>query len=87
MIIEDCKHSPTQNEIDEESRQLRRLRIGVQLALETIAAGGLSLEQAEEIVTSTRRLALEMFPGKDGAFDLLYRPKFQKRISALYWLH
>ncbi|HVB08645.1 MAG TPA: hypothetical protein VNF00_06815 [Candidatus Acidoferrales bacterium] len=87
MITEDCKHSPTPDEIDEESRQLRRLRVVVQLALQAIAAGGLSLEQAEEVVTSTRRLALEMFPGKEDAFNLLYRPKFQKLISTLYWLH
>lgn len=87
MITEDCKHSPTQAEIDDESRQLRRLRIIVQLALETIAEGELSLEEAEDVAASTRRLALEMFPGKGQAFDLLYRPKFQKLISALYWLH
>jgi hypothetical protein len=76
----------TQAEIDEESRLGRRLRILVQLALETIADGELSIEEASEIAATTRRIALEMFPGKEQAFDLLYRPKFQRLIHEVYRL-
>ena len=36
--------------------------------------------------TATRRVALEMFPGKERAFDLLYRPKFQRVMHAVYRL-
>jgi hypothetical protein len=41
---EAIKRNPSQEEIDEESRRMRRLRIIVHLALDTIAGGGLSPE-------------------------------------------
>ena len=78
--------SPTQEEIDEESRRIRRLRILVRLTLDTIAAGGLSAEEAAGMIAATRRAALEMFPGKESAFDLIYRPQFQRMMHAVYRL-
>jgi hypothetical protein len=77
---------PTQAEIDEESRRIRRLRILVGLTLDTIAAGDLSPEEASGMIAATRRVALEMFPGKERAFDLIYRPQFQRLMHAVYRL-
>jgi hypothetical protein len=77
---------PTQEQIDEESRQIRRLRILVRLTIETIAGGGLSPEEAAAMIAATRRVALEMFPGKERAFDLIYRPQFQRVMHAVYRL-
>ncbi len=81
---ENC--APSQEEIDEESRCIRRLRILVNLTLETIADGGLSAEQAAGMVAATRRVALEMFPGKERTFDLIYKPQFQRVMHAVYRL-
>jgi hypothetical protein len=78
--------SPTQEQIDEESRLIRRLRILVRLTLDTIATGDLSAEEAAGMIAATRRAALEMFPGKDRAFDLIYRPQFQRMMNAVYRL-
>ena len=77
---------PTQEQIDEESRQLRRLRILVRLTMETIADGDLTPEEAAGMIAATRRTALEMFPGKERAFDLIYRPQFQRLMNAIYRL-
>jgi len=77
---------PTQQEIDDESRRIRRLRILVQLTVQTIADGGLSAEEASGMIAATRRVALEMFPGKERAFDLIYRPQFQRVMHAVYRL-
>jgi hypothetical protein len=77
---------PTQEEIDNESRRIRRLRILVQLTLETIAGGDLSAEEASGMVAATRRVALEMFRGKELIFDLIYRPQFQRLMNAVYRL-
>lgn len=79
--------APTQEQIDEESRQLRRLRILVLLTLETIADGDLSAEEASGMIAATRRAALAMFPGKEQAFDLIYRPQFQRLMNAIYGVH
>jgi hypothetical protein len=38
------------------------------------------------MIAATRRVALEMFPGKENAFDLIYRPKFQRIMNAVYRL-
>lgn len=76
--------TPTQEEIDEESRRIRRLRILVRLTLDTIAGGDLSAEEAAGMVAATRRVALEMFPGKERAFDLIYKPQFQRMMHAVY---
>jgi hypothetical protein len=78
--------SPSQEQIDDESRRLRRLRILVRLTLESIADGDLSAEEAAEAIAATRRVALEMFPGKERAFDLIYRPQFQRLMHAIYRL-
>jgi hypothetical protein len=86
-IMEDGRAlGPTQEEIDEESRRIRRLRILVHLTIESIAGGDLTPEEAAGMVAATRRVALEMFPGKERAFDLIYRPKFQRVMNAVYRL-
>ena len=77
---------PTQAEIDEESRRIRRLRILVYLTLDTISSGDLTPEDASGMIAATRRVALEMFPGKEDAFDLIYRPQFQRLMNAVYRL-
>ncbi len=86
-MSQEAEHiTPTQEEIDEESRRIRRLRIVVHLALSIIAQGGTPIEEALELIAATRRLALEMFPGKEGVYDLVYRPKFQRLMNEVYRL-
>ncbi len=80
------KLNPTQEQIDDESRRIRRLRILVQLTVDTIAEGGLTAEEASGMIAATKRVALEMFPGKERAFDLIYRPQFQRVMHAVYRL-
>jgi hypothetical protein len=78
--------TPTKEQIDDESRRIRRLRILVQLTIESIAEGDLAAEEAAEMIAATRRFALKLFPGKERAFDLLYRPKFQRVMHSVYRL-
>lgn len=83
---EPAKSAPTREAIEEESRRIRRLRVAVNLAMQVIAQGDLPYEEASALVAATRRAALAMFPGKDAAFDLLYRPKFQRLMREVYRL-
>ena len=85
-MSEDGKRKPTKEEIDEESRRVRRLRIVVNLALNIIAQGEIPIEEAHELVAATRRVALQLFPGKGDVYDLIYRPKFQRLINEVYRL-
>lgn len=77
---------PTKEEIDEESRRVRRLRIVVGLALQIIAQGEIPLSEAQKLAASTRRVALQLFPGKGEVFDLIFRPKFRRLINEVYRL-
>ncbi len=44
----------------------------------------MSVEEASELVASARRAALTMFPGKELAYDLIYRPRFQRLMTEKY---
>jgi hypothetical protein len=74
----------TPDEIQEESRRIRRLRIAVHLALSCIAQGGISLEEARALEDATRMAALRLFPGKGPTFDLIYAPQFERIIREVY---
>ncbi len=78
--------APTPEELHEEERRLRQLRIVVSLALSVIAQSDLSREEAEQLVAATRQTALGLFPGKELAFDLIYLPRF-RRLMAERWPH
>jgi hypothetical protein len=38
------------------------------------------------MIAETRKIALDMFPGKERAFDLISRPQFQRVMHAVYRL-
>ena len=73
--------------IREENRKLRFLRFMVDLALQEIRAGSFSLPQARQVVKNLRRQALMLFPGKETAFDIIYRPRLQRAITETFQLH
>lgn len=76
-----------QQAIREENRNLRYLRFLVDLALAEIRAGTFTLEQAEQVLENVRSQALLLFPGKETAFDIIYRPRFQRVITETFKLH
>ncbi|MFZ0050601.1 MAG: hypothetical protein WAK96_02390 [Desulfobaccales bacterium] len=79
---------PTRRQaIREENRNLRYLRFLVDLALAEIRAGTFTLEQAEQVLENVRSQALLLFPGKETAFDIIYRPRFQRAITETFKLH
>ena len=71
----------TREELEEEDRRVRQLRIAVNLALSVIGQTDLTLGQAQEMVAATRGMALRLFPGKELAFDLIYLPRFRRLLA------
>jgi hypothetical protein len=71
----------------EENRRLRYLRFLVDLALLEIRAGRYTKPQAEKIVENIHSQALQLFPGKELAFELIYRPRFRRTIAETFQLH
>jgi hypothetical protein len=63
----------------EEAKLLRRLQMLMNLVMQTIAQdGSLSVDEASQMIADARTAALAMFPGKDLAYDLIWRPRFQR---------
>jgi hypothetical protein len=72
---------PSREELEEEDRRVRQLRIAVSLALSVIGQTDMTLDQAQEMVAATRGMALCVFPGKELAFDLIYLPRFRRLLA------
>lgn len=78
---------PDPQAVKEENRKLRYLKFLVDLALQEIRAGRYTHEEATRVVENVRTQALKLFPGKETAFDVIYRPRFQRVIAETFGLH
>jgi hypothetical protein len=67
--------------IREENRKVRFLRFLVDLTILSIQQEDLTLKEAFEKVEEVKRTALHLFPGKEFAFELIYRPRFKRVIQ------
>ncbi len=78
---------PIQPEQLDEGQRLRRLQLMMNLVMQVIAQDPkLTLEEASQMVADSRTAALAMFPGKELAYDLLYRPRFQRLMRERFRL-
>ncbi len=63
----------------EEQRLIRRLQLMMNLVMQTLAQDStLSIDEASQMIADARAAALAMFPGKELAYDLIWRPRFQR---------
>jgi len=63
----------------EEARLIRRMQMMMNLVMQTVAQdGSLSVDEASQMIADARTAALAMFPGKELAYDLIWRPRFQR---------
>lgn len=66
-------------EEEEERRKIRRLQWMVDMVLSVLRQDPeLTLMEATEMVANCKSAALAMFPDKELAFDLIYKPRFQR---------
>jgi hypothetical protein len=78
-------HVQSREELEEESRKIRRLQMVVNMVMQVIAQDTtLTVEEASAMVADTRRAALAMFPDKELAFDLIYWPRLQRLMRERY---
>lgn len=88
-IPERREAQPIQNqaEIDEENRKIRRLQVMMNMVMSVLAQDqDLTVEEASELVANTKRAALAMFPDKEFAFDILYKPRLQRILNERFRL-
>jgi hypothetical protein len=64
---------------EEEGRKIRRLQIMMSMVMSVIGQDpSLTVEEASELAAGAKRAALAMFPDKELAYDLLYKPRLQR---------
>ena len=77
----------TPAELEEEGRKRRRLQIMISMVTSVLAQDpDLTIEEASELVASTKRAALAMFPDKEFAYEILYRPRLQRLLNERFHL-
>ena len=71
--------------VEDEPRRLRRLQIMISMVMSVIGQDpNLTMDEASELAAGARRAALAMFPGKDLAFDIIYKPRLQRLLRERY---
>jgi hypothetical protein len=75
------------SEAQQEAAKIRRLQIMISMVMSVISQDpNLTVEEASELVAGTKRAALAMFPDKELAYDILYRPRLQRLMRERYHL-
>ena len=63
----------------EEQKLIRRMQMMMNMVMQVIAQDStLTVDEAAQMIADTRKAALAMFPGKELAYDLIWRPRFQR---------
>ena len=65
----------------EEGRRLRVLRTVVDLTCNLLAQQRLTRPEAEQLVAATRTRVLELFPDKEGTYELILAPRFERLMN------
>jgi len=75
------------SEAADEARRIRRLQIMIGMVMSVIGQDpNLSLEEASELAAGAKRAALAMFPEKEFAYDILYKPRLQRLMNERFRL-
>jgi RNase H-fold protein (predicted Holliday junction resolvase) len=77
----------TRREREEEAKKIRRLQLMMSMVMSVIGQDpSLTIEEASQMAADAKRAALAMFPDKELAFDLLYKPRLQRLIRERFRL-
>ena len=71
----------------EEAKLIRRLQMMMNMVMQVIAQDGtLTIDDASQMIADARTAALAMFPDKELAYDLIWRPRFQRLMRERFRL-
>ncbi|HYG98388.1 MAG TPA: hypothetical protein VD837_04600 [Terriglobales bacterium] len=71
----------------DERRRLRRLQIMMNMVMSVISQQpGLTIEEASQLCADSKRAALAMFPDKEFAYDIIYKPRLQRIMNERFRL-
>ena len=69
----------------EEQRKIRRLQMMMDMVMSVISQDrNLTVDQAAEMVADSKKAALAMFPDKELAYNIIYKPRLQRLMRERY---
>jgi hypothetical protein len=69
----------------EEQRKIRRLQMMMDMVMSVISQDrSLTVDQAAEMVADSKKAALAMFPDKELAYNIIYKPRLQRLMRERY---
>ena len=72
---------PPNPEAAEEGKLIRRMQMMMNLVMQTIAQdSSLTIDEAAQMIADSKKAALAMFPDKELAYDIIWRPRFQRMM-------
>jgi hypothetical protein len=83
----ESKQAQSGNPVEDEDRKIRRLQIMMNMVMSVICQDtDLTVEEASELVANSKRAALAMFPDKEFAYDIIYKPRLQRLMNERFRL-
>ena len=71
----------------DEARKIRRLQLMISMVMSVISQDpDLTVEEASAMAANARNAALAMFPDKELAYDILYKPRLQRLMNERFRL-
>jgi hypothetical protein len=71
----------------DEAKLIRRMQMMMNMVMQVIAQDStLTVDDASQMIADARVAALSMFPGKELAYDLIWRPRFQRLMRERFRL-
>jgi len=66
-------------EQQEEQKLIRRMQMMMNMVMQVIAQdASLTVDDASQMIADSKKAALAMFPGKELAYELIWKPRFQR---------
>jgi hypothetical protein len=72
------EHDPGYDPV-EEGKLIRRMQMMMNMVMQVIAQdGSLTIDEASQMIADSKKAALAMFPDKELAYEIIWRPRFQR---------
>jgi hypothetical protein len=87
QMPEEKPETQNQDQNQDEARKIRRLQVMMSMVTSVISQDpNLTIEEASELAAGAKRAALAMFPDKELAYDILYKPRLQRLMRERFRL-
>ena len=65
----------------QEGKLIRRMQMMMNMVMQVIAQdGSLTIDEASQMIADAKKAALAMFPDKELAYEIIWRPRFQRLL-------